>query len=346
MGFIIKDSFSYLIEDNLPIENLREILMEAPSIEEYNIQETSIKKITQEQNHELIVNKRSHNQRKEDKPSGRLIIDLDDHLTISDYTSIALKGLIAKTGINTEEIDFLITASKYSDYRHPFTTATVHDTMKLKESMFTFDLQGGDDLFIKSMEFCSGLLNNDRYKKGIIIYADQLYKLSKYNNENLIDNYIDLATAVLLEKDDESGIASVNYWTEGHRAKYHIIDKNGKVNCEQSFYMSGDDMQRTISSINDAYVKKTIKDAGLNVDDIKLFFINTNCNQIVSKVLLLNDIPIEKIIHDNGDRTLLSKFYPLMINHIKNLKGLKKGDYIFISSFGKGLSYGNMVIKI
>jgi len=353
MGFKITHTFNYLIEQNIPKESMKEYLMEAVSNNDTQEGKNSMQSILQFQ--EELVQKEIRaehvDEKKFNKSNDRRgsIVDRKvevDTQSISDYVAITLKGLLFVSKIDKSEIDFLIISSKYSDFRHPFTAGTVQDTMQLKESLFTFDLQGSDDIFLKTIELASGLLDGNKYKKGIVIFTDELYEIAKFKNRRIPDNYIDIDSAILMEYSENYGIESVKYWTEGNRARYHVMDKNGNLDEDHFYYMSGDDMQRYISSINDDYIEATLEEANLKISDIALFFINSASHRIISKVLVSKGAPIEKIISEKRTKTMLAKFYPCMIDNAKKHGAIKDGDYIFVSSLGKGLSYGNMIIKI
>jgi len=352
MGFKITHTFNYLIEQEIPKESMKEFLMEAVSNDDTDEERDNMRSVFEEQ--ENLVQKEIRAEHVEKKRAGcndrrGSIVDRKvevDNQSIPDYIAITLKGLFFVSGIAKEDIDFLIVASKYSDFRHPFTAGTIQDTMGLNKSLFTFDLQGSDDIFLKTMEFSSGLLDGDKYKKGVILFTDELYEIAKFKNRRIPDNYLDIDSAILMEYSEDSGIEGVKYWSEGNRARYHVLDENGKLDENHFYYMSGDDMQRYISSINDDYIEVTLEEAGLQISDISLFFINSPSARIISKVLVSKGVPIEKVISEKRNKTMLAKFYPCMIDNAKKHGAIKEGDYIFLSSFGRGLSYGNMILKV
>lgn len=347
MGFKISNIFNYLIDYEIPKDALKETMMEAVTIDNSEIHDVSLETILHKEHEEQLHPKHFQTKRPADRREKVRDRKVEvETKSIPDYISITLKGLILTSRIEKEDIDFLIVASKYSDFRHPFTAGTVQDTMELKPSLFTFDLQGSDDIFLKAMEFSSSLLDGVKYNKGVIIFADELYNIAKFRNRRIPDDYFDIASALLVAHDDEAGIQAVNYWSEGHRARYHILGEDGILDESHFYYMSGEDMQKYISSISDSHIEDTLAEANLSINDISLFYINSPSSRIVSKVLVSKGVPIEKIIYQKGDKSMLSKFYPFMIDHTIKRKAVKAGDYIFISSFGRGLTYGNMIIKM
>ena len=330
MGFIIKNIFNYHIQESLPNEAVKEIMMQNIALESSHANSDTSFETSNERRSTTIIDRK---------------VEVDTE-TIPDYITSSVKQLIMNSHIEKEDIDFLIVASKYADYRHPFVAATVQDTLGLKRSILTFDLNGSDDIFLKAMEFSSSLLDGKRYKQGVVVFTDELYEVAKFKNRRIKDNFVDITSAILIEHSSECGIESVQYWTEANRARYHVLDESGSIDTSNYYYMSGEDIQKNISSINHDTIDEILTEANLTVADISLFFINTSQEYLVSIIQRYKNIPEEKIIWESAEKSMLSKFYPVMIQAKLQEGVIKRGDHILLSSFGQGLSYGSMIIKI
>ena len=326
MGFVIKDIVSIHMNEAIPEHALKEIMMQ---------------NITNDSGDNETLN--ATNERRSNVIDRKVEVNTE---TIPDYIATTVQNLILQSSISIDEIDFLIVASKYADYRHPFVAATVQDTLELKKSIFTFDLHGSDDIFLKAIQFSSSLLDGSKYKQGIVVFTDELYEIAKFKNRRIQDDFVDITSAMLLEYSSDSGVEAVQYWNEGNRARYHVLNENGEVDTSSYHYMSGEDMQKNISSINHDNIDEILAEAGLTVSDISLFFINTSQEYLISIIQRYKNIPENKIIWENETKGMLSKFYPVMIQEKLKEGIIKKGDYILLSSFGQGLSYGSMILKI
>ena len=274
----------------------------------------------------------------------------DTNESTSDMAFKAADKLLQNLKLNRKEIKFLLVCTQNPDYKLPTTACILQDSLDLPKECFAFDINLGCSGYIYAMILAKNYLQNLGEGKALLIMADQYSRLINYKDKNTASLFGDAASASILSLcDDDSGIVDHNNGTDGSGFK-HLIVRNSGTKVEEeanpNLYMNGREifkfsMQVVPQSISDLLGKNNLK-----IGDIKYFVLH-QANQYmlkeIQKKLQIND---EQMVIDMGFcGNTVSSTLPIALKRLFEKKIINKGDYLVLSGFGVGLSWGSVLYK-
>jgi 3-oxoacyl-[acyl-carrier-protein] synthase-3 len=271
----------------------------------------------------------------------------------SDMAAEAVKGLLAKKGLDPLDIDLVILATVTPDYPFPSTANVVCDKVGMKNA-WGFDLIAACSGFIYALQTGANFIQAGTHKKVIVIGVDKMSSILDYEDRTTCVIFGDGAGAVLLEPNEEGlGVIDAILRSDGSGRKYLIQPAGGSANPP------------TIQTVEDRM--HFVKQEGKTV----FKFAVTNMAEVSAEIMEKNNLTSEdvdwlvphqanlRIIDATADRMGLPK-EKVMINiqRYGNTtagtlplclwdweKQLKKGDNIILSAFGGGFTWGAVYLK-
>ena len=271
----------------------------------------------------------------------------------SDMAAEAVKGLLAKKGLDPLDIDLVILATVTPDYPFPSTANVVCDKVGMKNA-WGFDLIAACSGFIYALQTGPNFIQAGTHRKVIVIGVDKMSSILDYEDRTTCVIFGDGAGAVLLEPNEEGlGVIDAILRSDGSGRKYLIQPAGGSANPP------------TIQTVEDRM--HFVKQEGKTV----FKFAVTNMAEVSAEIMEKNNLTSEdvdwlvphqanlRIIDATADRMGLPK-EKVMINiqRYGNTtagtlplclwdweKQLKKGDNIILSAFGGGFTWGAVYLK-
>ena len=271
----------------------------------------------------------------------------------SDMAAEAVKGLLAKKGIDPLEIDLVIVATVTPDHPFPSTANIVCDKVGMTNA-WGYDLIAACSGFIYALQTGAKFIESGTHKKVLVVGVDKMSSIIDYQDRTTCVIFGDGAGVVLLEPNTENlGIMDAILRSDGSGRKYLIQPAGGSAN------------PATIETVEnrDHYVKQEGKTV--------FKFAVTNMAEVSAEIMEKNNLTSEdvdwlvphqanlRIIDATAERMGLSK-EKVMINIQKYgnttagtlplclwdwEKQLKKGDNIILSAFGGGFTWGAVYLK-
>ncbi len=271
----------------------------------------------------------------------------------SDMAAEAVKGLLAKKGIDPLEIDLVIVATVTPDHPFPSTANIVCDKVGMTNA-WGYDLIAACSGFIYALQTGAKFIESGTHKKVLVIGVDKMSSIIDYQDRTTCVIFGDGAGVVLLEPNNENlGVMDAILRSDGSGRKYLIQPAGGSAN------------PATIETVEnrDHYVKQEGKTV--------FKFAVTNMAEVSAEIMEKNNLTSEdvdwlvphqanlRIIDATAERMGLSKD-KVMINIQKYgnttagtlplclwdwEKQLKKGDNIILSAFGGGFTWGAVYLK-
>ncbi len=271
----------------------------------------------------------------------------------SDMAAEAVKGLLAKKGIDPLEIDLVIVATVTPDHPFPSTANIVCDKVGMTNA-WGYDLIAACSGFIYALQTGAKFIESGTHKKVLVVGVDKMSSIIDYQDRTTCVIFGDGAGVVLLEPNTENlGIMDAILRSDGSGRKYLIQPAGGSAN------------PATIETVEnrDHYVKQEGKTV--------FKFAVTNMAEVSAEIMEKNNLTSEdvdwlvphqanlRIIDATAERMGLSKD-KVMINIQKYgnttagtlplclwdwEKQLKKGDNIILSAFGGGFTWGAVYLK-
>jgi len=271
----------------------------------------------------------------------------------SDMAAEAVKGLLAKKGLEPTDIDLVIVATVTPDYPFPSTANVVCDKVGMTNA-WGYDLIAACSGFIYALQTGAKFIESGTHQKVIVIGVDKMSSIIDYQDRTTCVIFGDGAGAVLLEPTTEDvGIVDAILRSDGSGRKYLIQPAGGSASPAT---------KETVEN-RDHYVKQEGKTV--------FKFAVTNMAEVSAEIMEKNNLTSDdvdwlvphqanlRIIDATAERMGVSKD-KVMINIQKYgnttagtlplclwdwEKQLKKGDNLILSAFGGGFTWGAVYLK-
>lgn len=212
-------------------------------------------------------------------------------------------------------------------------------------------------LDIYALNTAASLVESGECKKVLIVATEKCSDIINWEDRSTAILFGDGVSAALIEarEDDESGvIIATDIGSEpndeilivkGGGSAEPITEKNveDKLN---SISMEGTEVFKKAVTTFDETIRKTVKSANLELNDLNLIIThqaNTRIMNAVAKKLGLDDSKFYVNIQKYGNTSAASVGIAFTEAFEKN--AIKKGDYVLLTAFGAGLTWGSTLIK-
>ena len=260
----------------------------------------------------------------------------------------AVNGLVAKTGIDPEEVDLVICATVTPDMVFPDTANVIANATGLKNA-FCFDLSAACSGFLFALTTGAMYVESGRYKKVIVVGGDKMSSIVDYSDRTTCVIFGDGAGAVLLEPNTEGyGIQDALHRGDGSGEQYlhqkaggsrYPATKETIENKGHFIFQNGKPVFKAAVSGMADVVTKVMRRNNLQNDDIAWLVPHQANRRIIETVARHAGFPIEKVminIHKYGNTTAAT--IPLCLWDWEDQ--LKKGDRLILTAFGGGFTWG------
>ena len=159
-----------------------------------------------------------------------------EHQTCSDLGYKAASELLAKKGINPDEIGALIFASHSPDYRRPSTAFVLQYRLGIPKEAVCYDISLGCSSLVVGMQTVASIMNTSDIKKALLFVGDTAGKSVYPEDRSSAMLFGEAGAVMLLEKtDNETDQINALVRSDGTGFKYMIVPGGGYRNlhaCE------------------------------------------------------------------------------------------------------------------
>ncbi|WP_157146736.1 beta-ketoacyl-ACP synthase III [Brachyspira pilosicoli] len=268
----------------------------------------------------------------------------------------AVKKLIEKNE-NISDADAVIVATSTKSYTFPSTAGLIQKEFNIKNSCLAFDISAACSGYIYALNTAASLVESGECKKVLIVATEKCSDIINWEDRSTAILFGDGVSAALIEtrEDDESGvIIATDIGSEpndeilivkGGGSAEPITEKNveDKLN---SISMEGTEVFKKAVTTFDETIRKTVKSANLELNNLNLIIThqaNTRIMNAVAKKLGLDDSKFYVNIQKYGNTSAASVGIAFTEAFEKN--AINKGDYVLLTAFGAGLTWGSTLIK-
>ena len=268
----------------------------------------------------------------------------------------AVKKLIEKNE-NISDADAVIVATSTKSYTFPSTAGLIQKEFNIKNSCLAFDISAACSGYIYALNTAASLVESGECKKVLIVATEKCSDIINWEDRSTAILFGDGVSAALIEtrEDNDSGvIIATDIGSEpndeilivkGGGSAEPITEKNveDKLN---SISMEGTEVFKKAVTTFDETIRKTVKSANLELNDLNLIIThqaNTRIMNAVAKKLGLDDSKFYVNIQKYGNTSAASVGIAFTEAFEKN--AIKKGDYVLLTAFGAGLTWGSTLIK-
>ncbi len=277
----------------------------------------------------------------------------DPLLATSDMATLAVKKLLEDSGLLAAEIDCLILATSTPDQLLSPAASLVCDKAGLINA-WGFDLNAACSGFLYALSMGASLIESERYKKVIIIGADQMSAIVNYSDRNTCILFGDGAGAVLLEPSTTgAGVIDYIFKTDGKGAVYLSVPAGGSLEPASTetlaagrnyVYQDGRTVFKAAIKGMSAACIEIMERNNLTGQDINWLIPHQANLRIINAVGTQLNFPSEKVkvnIQRYGNTTAAT--IPLCLWDFQN--DFSPGDSILLTAFGAGFTWGSTYLK-
>ncbi len=286
--------------------------------------------------------------------SERRISSLGDNVTEMGYKAALTAIEMANWDIET--IDLIVLA-----------TSTPHDLFGSAPSIqaklgaakaVAFDLTAACSGFLFALITASQFLKGGRFKRAIVIGADQLSSFVDWNDRRSCILFGDGAGALAIEANNEfDNLIGFDMRTDGERGSFlNLPSKNNKDSIIDNIdfssgafspiQMNGQEVYKFAVREVPIILEKLFKRINYTSDEVNWLVLHQANQRILDSVGDRLKIPREKILSNlekYGNTSAAT--IPLVMDEAIRNNRIKQNDIIATSGFGAGLSWGAALIK-
>lgn len=273
----------------------------------------------------------------------------------SDMACKAAEFLFRDTGIDRNEIDFLIFCTEGFDHKGPSTSCLIQHRLSLGNHVGCIDLPYGCSGYVYGIGMAKALLDSGMARKVLFLTADIPTKVSPKNDFELQSIFSDIGTASLITRSEHE--QHFIFGTDGSGYNNLIVDHSASRNPQMpgSFLPDLPIGQMKMNSTEiflfavkrvPKLVNEVLEKHKLTLDDIDLFVFHQASYFMLEVIRKKSKIPKEKFvicIENYGNS--VSSTIPVALRDAEQSGLLKRGMRVMLAGFGIGYSWGGTIIN-
>ncbi|WP_456442512.1 3-oxoacyl-ACP synthase III family protein [Psychroserpens sp.] len=275
----------------------------------------------------------------------------------------AAKIAIERSGIDKDDIDFIIFATLSPDMYFPGPGVQVQHALDIK-TVGALDVRNQCSGFVYAISVADNFIKTGMYKNILVIgselHSHGLDKTTRGRGVTVI--FGDGAGAAVLtrEEDTSKGILSTHLHSQGEHAEELVLIAPGMgkrwvndilaekdPNDESYFpYMNGQFVfKNAVVRFSEVIMEGLMKN-NLQVDDIDMLIphqANLRIAQFIQRKFKLEDNQVFNNIQKYGNTTAAS--IPIALTEAWEEGKIKDGDTVVLAAFGSGFTWGSVIMK-
>jgi 3-oxoacyl-[acyl-carrier-protein] synthase-3 len=277
-------------------------------------------------------------------------------------SEMALKAslrAIEMAKIKPEDLDLIVIATITQDRITPSTACILQSKLKAKNAA-CFDLQAACTGFLYSLEIVNALMStNPKYKKALIIGVEKLSMIVDWEDRNTCILFGDGAGAVILEKrvgkTDIGGILASKLASNGEYSELIKVPAGGSAIPSSAdtikkrmHYLSMEGQEVFKLAVNE--MAKACQDvlvrAKVDISEVRWLIphqANLRIIKAVGNKLGIHDDKVYINVHKYGNTSAASVV--IALDEIVRAGKVERGDYILLTAFGAGITWGANLLR-
>ncbi len=275
----------------------------------------------------------------------------------SDLAERAARQALAMANVDPSELSAIIVATISPDHVFPSTACLLQHRLGATRA-FGFDLEAACSGLLYSLETARGLMSvNPKYRYVLVIGAEKLSALVNWEDRNTCVLFGDGASALLLENcpDEEDSFLATDLGADGNSLDILSLPAGGSRNpasvqtvTDKMHYihMAGRDVFKLAVNAMVGSCRKVLEEANVSIDQVRWLIphqANERIMKAVAQRLPLEEERVFMNIGKYGNTSAAS--IGICIDEMMRSGQVEKGDYVLLTAFGGGLTWGAILIK-
>ena len=245
--------------------------------------------------------------------------------------------------LKASEIDLIILATTTPDKIFPATATTLQD--RIGASCPAFDIQAVCAGFVFALTTAQQYIENGVAKNILVVGSETMSKIVDWNDRSTAVLFGDGAGAVVVSKDNTTGIKHAKLCSDGKYLSSLHVNNNG-INETGTIEMMGNEVYRIAVNRLSDLAEETLKDCNMTSDDLAWMVPHQANIRIISAVAKRIKLPMSKVIltiEKHGNTSAAS--IPLALDIAVRDGRIKKGDNLLFEGIGGGFSWGSLLVE-
>ena len=245
--------------------------------------------------------------------------------------------------LKASEIDLIILATTTPDKIFPATATTLQD--RIGASCPAFDLQAVCAGFVFALTTAQQYIENGVAENILVVGSETMSKIVDWNDRSTAVLFGDGAGAVIVSKDNTTGIKHAKLCSDGKYLSSLHVNNNG-INETGTIEMMGNEVYRIAVNRLSDLAEETLKDCNMTSDDLSWMVPHQANIRIISAVAKRIKLPMSKVIltiEKHGNTSAAS--IPLALDVAVRDGRIKKGDNLLFEGIGGGFSWGSLLVE-
>ena len=276
----------------------------------------------------------------------------DEEETVAYMAAQAAREALADARKAPEEIELILVSTMSAERIMPCTACEVQKLIGAVNAT-CFDLNSACTGFLIALNTAQAYLGQKIYKNALVIGAETLSHLVNWQDRSTCVLFGDGAGAVVLEAEETAVYIQATHSIGKGGEALTCASRNQPYFTEQradfsSTYMQmdGKEVFKFAVSRVPEVIREVLEKAGKNKEEIRYYMLHQANQRIVSSVAKHMKEPLEKFpVNIEGLGNTSSASIPLLIDEWNKGGKLNAGDWLVISGFGGGLTYGASLIR-
>lgn len=275
----------------------------------------------------------------------------------------AAKIAIDRSGIDKDDIDFIVFTTLSPDYYFPGPGVLVQRDLDIK-TVGALDVRNQCSGFVYALSVADQYIKTGMYKNVLVIgselHSHGLDMTTRGRGVSVIFGDGAGAAIVSREEDTSKGILSTHLHSEGQHAEelsliapgmgkrwVNDILEDNDPNDESYFpYMNGQFVFKNAVVRFSEVIVEGLKANNLEAKDIDMLVphqANLRISQFIQKKFGLGDEQVFNNIMKYGNTTAAS--IPIALTEAWEMGKIKSGDLVVLAAFGSGFTWGSVIIR-
>ena len=195
--------------------------------------------------------------------------------------------------LKASEIDLIILATTTPDKIFPATATALQD--RIGASCPAFDLQAVCAGFVFALTTAQQYIENGVAENILVVGSETMSKIVDWNDRSTAVLFGDGAGAVVVSKDNTTGIKHAKLCSDGKYLSSLHVNNNG-INETGTIEMMGNEVYRIAVNRLSDLAEETLKDCNMTSDDLSWMVPHQANIRIISAVAKRIKLPMSKVI--------------------------------------------------
>lgn len=266
--------------------------------------------------------------------------------TTAYLASEAARAALQNADMKAEEVDLIITATISPETIMPSISCEIQKNIGAVNAT-CFDLNAACTGFLFAFNTAQAYIGQGIYKTALIVGAEVLSNLTNWQDRSTCILFGDGAGAVVLRGEEAGRFSQITHSMGEKGSVLTCTSRNQKIyetspgSPETYMQMDGKEVFKfAVSKVPEA-IEELLKKEELDTSRIGHYILHQANERIVRAVAKRLKEDISKFplnIEEYGNTSSAS--IPLLLDELNRKGILKQGEWIILSGFGAGLSYG------